>query len=71
MALARYGAVADFYLIRKAWEIEQREPLGIDYVHSDVAAPESPGSRAFDLVACTFGLSDIDDLDGAITAIRC
>ena len=27
------------------------------------------GSREFDLVACSFGLSDIDDLDGAITSI--
>lgn len=52
-------------LIRKAREIEQREPLGISFVQADVAAPGSLGSREFDLVACSFGLSDIDDLDGA------
>ena len=56
-------------LIRKAREIEQREPLGIGYIQADVATPGSLGSGEFDLVACSFGLSDIDDLDGAVAAI--
>lgn len=49
-------------LIRKAREIEQSEPLGIDYAQADVAAPGSLGGREFDLVASSFGLSDIGHL---------
>ncbi|MGO8959983.1 MAG: class I SAM-dependent methyltransferase [Streptosporangiaceae bacterium] len=56
-------------LISKAEEAEQNKPLGIRYIHSDVTAPAILGDRQFDAVACNFGLSDIDDIDGAITAI--
>ena len=56
-------------LIRKAREAEQAEPLGIRYFHADVTTPDVLGGRAFDLAACSFGLSDIDDLDGAIAAV--
>jgi SAM-dependent methyltransferase len=56
-------------LIGKAQEIDQNEPLGIRYVHGDATVAGSLGGGEFDLVACHFGLSDIDDLDGAITAI--
>jgi 2-polyprenyl-3-methyl-5-hydroxy-6-metoxy-1,4-benzoquinol methylase len=56
-------------LISKAREIEQSQPLGIRYLHADVTAREATRGSEFDLVACHFGLSDIDDLDGAIAAI--
>jgi ubiquinone/menaquinone biosynthesis C-methylase UbiE len=56
-------------LIRKAQEIEQNEPLGIRYIRADVTAPGLLSDRQFDRVTCSFGLSDIDDLDGAIAAI--
>ena len=56
-------------LIAKARQTEQNEPLGIRYIHADVAARVSLGDDPFDLVVCNFGLSDIDDLDGAITAV--
>jgi 2-polyprenyl-3-methyl-5-hydroxy-6-metoxy-1,4-benzoquinol methylase len=56
-------------LIRKALETEQNEPLGIRYIHADVTTPELLSDREFDMVTCSFGLSDIDDLDGAIAAI--
>ena len=56
-------------LIRKARETEQNEPLGIRYIHADVTAPGLLGNDQFDRVTCSFGLSDIDDLDGAIAAI--
>jgi 2-polyprenyl-3-methyl-5-hydroxy-6-metoxy-1,4-benzoquinol methylase len=55
-------------LIAQARQSEQNEPLGIRYIHADVAARASLGGDPFDLVVCNFGLSDIDDLDGAITA---
>jgi SAM-dependent methyltransferase len=56
-------------LISKAREIEQDEPLGIRYVHDDVTTPGSFGDGGFDAAACNFGLSDIDDLDAAVTAV--
>jgi 2-polyprenyl-3-methyl-5-hydroxy-6-metoxy-1,4-benzoquinol methylase len=56
-------------LIGKARETEQDEPLGIRYIHADVATPGSLGSIGFDAVTCNFGLSDIDDLDAAVAAI--
>ncbi|MGP3956898.1 class I SAM-dependent methyltransferase [Nonomuraea sp. 3N208] len=71
-ALARRGADvvgADLSsaLIEKARAAERASPLGIQYIHADVAAPGIPGvSGLFDAVVCSFGLSDIDDLEGAI-----
>jgi ubiquinone/menaquinone biosynthesis C-methylase UbiE len=56
-------------LIRKARETEQNEPLGIRYLHADVTAPGLVSDDQFDRVTCSFGLSDIDDLDGAIAAV--
>ena len=58
-------------LITRARETEQDEQLGIRYLHEDVTMPGSLGGfdGGFDVAACNFGLSDIDDLDAAITAI--
>jgi 2-polyprenyl-3-methyl-5-hydroxy-6-metoxy-1,4-benzoquinol methylase len=56
-------------LISKAEEAEQNEPLGIRYIHSDVTAPAILRDHQFDVAVCSFGLSDIDDLDGAIAAV--
>jgi len=56
-------------LIRKARETEQSKPLGIRYLHADVTAPGLLSNDQFDRVTCSFGLSDIDDLDGAIAAV--
>jgi SAM-dependent methyltransferase len=56
-------------LIGKAVEAERSEPLGIRYIHADLATPGALGGGAFDAIACHFGLSDIDDLDGAVAAI--
>lgn len=56
-------------LIEKAREVEREEPLGIRYVHADVSEPGVLGEAAFDAATCSFGLSDIDDLGGAIAAV--
>jgi SAM-dependent methyltransferase len=50
-------------LIGKALEIEQAEPLGIRYIRADMTAPGVIGDADFDAATCSFGLSDIDDLD--------
>lgn len=56
-------------LIGKAREAEESAPLGIRYIHSDVTAPGALPHDEFDVVSCGFGLSDIDDLDGAVAAV--
>lgn len=56
-------------LIGKAREIEQDHPLGIRYIHADVASPAGLGAGTFDAVTCNFGLSDVDDLDQAMATI--
>jgi hypothetical protein len=56
-------------LISKARQTEQNEPLGIRYIHADVTASTAPGSADFDAATCNFGLSDIDALDPAVTAV--
>jgi SAM-dependent methyltransferase len=56
-------------LIAKAAEAERRQPAGIRYLQADAAAADwLPGAR-FDLAVCSFGLSDIDDLDGALASV--
>jgi len=72
--LARRGAEAvgidvSGNLLSKAQERELHEPLGIRYIHADVTTPGILGGRQFDKVTCSFGLSDIDNLDGAIAAV--
>jgi SAM-dependent methyltransferase len=58
-------------LIARAMEAERDERLGIRYLHDDVTRPGSLGGfrRSLDLATCNFGLSDIDDLDAAISAV--
>ena len=43
--------------------------LHIAYVYADAASPGVLEGEIFDGVVCSFGLSDIDDLDGAIATV--
>ncbi len=56
-------------LLGKARERERLNPLGIIYVHADAASPDALRGEVFDGVVCHFGLSDIDDLDGAVATV--
>lgn len=56
-------------LLDKARALEERDPHGIQYVRADVTDNWSPPGEAFDVVSCSFGLSDIDDLDGCVDAV--
>lgn len=51
-------------LLERASLAERAEPLGTTYFVIDASAPDILPGRSFDLVVCSFGLSDIDDLDG-------
>ena len=56
-------------LLEKARAQEAAQPLQIAYVLADAASPEALAGQTFDGVTCSFGLSDIDDLDGAIATV--
>jgi SAM-dependent methyltransferase len=48
---------------------EAAQPLHISYVHADAASPQTLVGEQFDGVTCNFGLSDIDQLDGAAATV--
>jgi 2-polyprenyl-3-methyl-5-hydroxy-6-metoxy-1,4-benzoquinol methylase len=56
-------------LLDTAKALEARQPLGIEYVQADVASDRMTGDGTFDAVTCSFGLSDIDDLEGCVRRI--
>jgi 2-polyprenyl-3-methyl-5-hydroxy-6-metoxy-1,4-benzoquinol methylase len=69
--LARQGAAVTGVdisgaMIANAESAEREKPLGIQYVRADVADPALLPGEVFDVVVCSFGLSDIDDLDGTL-----
>ena len=72
--LARRGAtvvgidISDA-LLRRARAAERTEPLGVTYVRADATSPDALPNLMFDGVVCNFGLSDIDDLDAALTTV--
>lgn len=57
-------------LIERAQQTETADPLGIDYVVGDIAAPNVLADRTFTVAVSNFGLSDIDDLTGALASIH-
>jgi SAM-dependent methyltransferase len=56
-------------LLDKALISEKVNPMGITYVQADAASPGALEGEVFDGVTCSFGLSDIDDLDGALATV--
>jgi ubiquinone/menaquinone biosynthesis C-methylase UbiE len=73
--LARRGAAVmgvdlSRALLDRAEAVEDAEPLGVRYVHGDAASVPGVPDAAFDAVVCNFGLSDIDDLDGALATVQ-
>lgn len=70
--LARLGASVVGVDLSSAMlaQAEARESSGITYLHADAASPDLLVGRTFDAVVCSFGLSDVDDLDGALANVR-
>ncbi len=56
-------------LLAIAQAAEADEPLGVTYLHDDAATCAVLDDDSFDVVVCSFALSDIDDLDGALTTV--
>jgi SAM-dependent methyltransferase len=56
-------------LLARAQASEADEPLGIVYVQGDASDVRTLAAEQFDVIVCNFGLSDIDDLDGAYESV--
>jgi SAM-dependent methyltransferase len=56
-------------LLGTAEQLEAAHPLGVRYLRADAAEHAWPEGTSFDTVVCNFGLSDIDDLDAAVTGL--
>lgn len=72
--LARRGAQVtgvdiSLAMLERARAAEAQHPLQVSYLHADVASQATLAGEVFDGVTCSFGLSDIDDLDGAIAGV--
>jgi SAM-dependent methyltransferase len=63
------GADISARLLDIARARESERSQGISYVRTDAASPDTLAGETFDGVACSFGLSDVDDLDGAIATV--
>jgi SAM-dependent methyltransferase len=50
-------------LLERARAVEEDDPLGITYIAADATSAATLSDESFDVVACNFGLSDIDRLD--------
>ena len=56
-------------LLNLARARETERPLSITYTQADASSPETLEREIFDGVVCSFGLADIDDLDGAVATV--
>jgi 2-polyprenyl-3-methyl-5-hydroxy-6-metoxy-1,4-benzoquinol methylase len=63
------GADVSAVLLERARDAEATNPCGIEYLHADATSPGFLQERVFDVVVCSYGLSDIDDLDTFLTTV--
>ncbi len=73
--LARRGAAVrgvdvSGALLDRARALEDADGLGVEYGLVDATSPTALVGEQFDGVVCNFSLSDIDDLDAALGAVR-
>jgi SAM-dependent methyltransferase len=63
------GADLSSALLEKARAIEVGEPHAITYLQIDASSPDALANDLFEGVVCSYGFSDIDDLDGFLSTI--
>ena len=63
------GVDASGGLLAKALAAEQDNPLGVRYLLADITDENALAGSEFDGVVCNYGLSDIDELDGALATV--
>jgi SAM-dependent methyltransferase len=73
-ALARRGADVvgvdvSGVMLDEALRIESSGPLGISYRHIDVTSRTRMPDAPYDVVTCSYGLTDIDDLDAVLNTV--
>jgi SAM-dependent methyltransferase len=73
-ALARRGASVvavdiSAALLAHAQRLQADEPLDIRYVQADASTMDWMDERAFSAAVCSFGLSDVDNLDGCLELV--
>jgi len=56
-------------LLRIAEAAQAVQPLGVRYVHDDLATTTQLDAAGFDVAVCSFGLSDVDDLEPALATV--
>lgn len=56
-------------LLERARSYEALEPLGVEYVEADATAQATLAHESFDVAVSSFGLSDIDDLEGLCASV--
>lgn len=56
-------------MLARARELEASQPLGIRYIHGDAVGTRWWDGVPYDGVLCHMALMDIDDLDGALSAV--
>jgi SAM-dependent methyltransferase len=67
--LARRGATVTGVELSRAMLDNAPETPGVSYVQANVADPAWVDQKTFDAATCSFGLSDIDDLDGTLANV--
>jgi SAM-dependent methyltransferase len=72
--LARRGALVvgvdlSSALLERARELDVGDGVPIRYVHGDAASSSILAGEVFDAVVCSFGLADIDDLEGVVATV--
>jgi 2-polyprenyl-3-methyl-5-hydroxy-6-metoxy-1,4-benzoquinol methylase len=73
-ALARRGADVvgvdvSSVMLGVARRIENSDPLGISYRNIDVTSRSPMPDTPYDIVTCSYGLTDIDDLDAVLHTV--
>ena len=63
------GADVSAALLERALAAEATNPRGVEYLHADATSAGFLQGRAFDVVVCSYGLSDIDDLGTFLTTV--
>lgn len=63
------GADISANLLDIARAAEAAEPLSITYLQQDLTSDSALAGESFDVVSCSHGLADIDDLDGALRTV--
>lgn len=64
------GVDVSHAMLAKARELEEQDPLGVEYLQADAADPQLLQGEEYDAAVCSMALADIDNLDGVLANVR-